>query len=85
MLDKKIRDFLISAFEHLQQQTSLMHSALTEVSAVRNALIEIGPKYEDILTRHRVALAKQVKPVIDAQVREYDLILQRLREPGNFV
>ena len=85
MLDKKLRDFLISAFEHLEQQSSAIHSALTEIAAVRNAPIELGPEYEAVLARHRAALTKEARPELDAQVREYISIIQQLRVPGNFV
>jgi hypothetical protein len=85
MLDKKLRSFLISAFEHLEQQSSAIHSALTEVAAVRNALIELGPEYEHVLARHRVVLTEEAKAEFDAEVREYSSIIQQLRAPGNFV
>jgi len=86
MLDKKIRDFLVPAFEHLQRQNSLIHDALTEVAALRDSLLEVGrPEYSDILDSHRARLRAAAKPAIDDQFQKFEEIIRQLRAPGNFV
>jgi hypothetical protein len=79
--DHELREALISAFEHLRQQNSVLHDLINEIASVRDALIEIGPKYEEILTRHRVRRARETKPFAADDFQKFDVIIQRLREP----
>ena len=52
-MDEKQRFYLISAFEMLRAHDAKLNSVMTEIAAVRDALNEIGPKYNEILARHR--------------------------------
>jgi hypothetical protein len=64
--EKQLREVPVLVFQHLQGQRNTISSLLAEVAAVRDALIEIGPQYDDILTRHR---ARHVR-ASSAPVRE---------------
>ena len=77
--EKELRTFLISAFEHLSEQRFALSSVLAEVAAVRDALIEIGPKYSKILDRHRARHMKTAKPVLGEILRKYQAIIQQLK------
>ena len=63
--EKQVREALIGAFQQLQKQNSLLLDLTIEVASIRNALIEIGPQYGDVLTRHRAKMARETKPVAD--------------------
>ena len=77
--EKELRNLLISAFEHLSEQRFALSSVLAEVAAVRDALIEIGPKYSKILDRHRARHMKTAKPVLGEILRKYQAIIQQLK------
>ena len=77
--EKELRNLLISAFQHLSEQRFALSSVLAEVAAVRDALIEIGPKYSKILDRHRARHMKTAKPVLGEILRKYQAIIQQLK------
>lgn len=77
--EKQLRTFLISAFEHLREQHSTLYSVMAEVASVRDALIEIGPKYQEILDRHRARHVREAKPKVAEDFRGFDAILQLLK------
>jgi len=77
--EKQLRSFLISAFEHLKEQRMALSSALAEIAAVRDALIEIGPKYDDILTRHRANHVRESRPILGEALQQYETIIEQLR------
>ena len=77
--EKELRTFLISAFEHLGEQRFALSSVLAEVAAVRDALIEIGPKYSKILDRHRARHMKKARPLLGEVLQRYQAIIQQLK------
>ena len=46
---------------------------------MRDVLIEIGPKYGEILDRHRSGHVREAKPEIAADFRGFDAIIQQLK------
>ena len=77
--EKDLRTVLISAFEHLSEQRFALSSVLAEVAAVRDALIEIGPKYSKILDRHRARHMKKARPLVREVLQRYRAIIQQLK------
>jgi hypothetical protein len=80
MKDRELRDALIEAFQQLKSHRNAIGSLLAEVCAVRDSLIEIGPKYADILKRHREDHIQSSKPLVAADLRLLDEIIQKLKE-----
>jgi chromosome segregation ATPase len=76
---KQLREALISAFEHLQQHNSELQGLTREIASIRESLIQIEPRYDDISTRHRARRARETKPSEDASFQEFDAIIQQLR------
>ena len=83
MKDRELRDALIEAFQQLKSHRNTIGSLLAEVCAVRDALIEIGPKYADILKRHREGHIQSSKPPAAADLRRLDEIIQKLKDGLN--
>jgi hypothetical protein len=63
----------------LKGQRNAISSLLAEVCAVRDSLIEIGPKYADILKRHRESHIQASTPLVSADLRRIDEIIQKLK------
>jgi hypothetical protein len=78
--EKQLRNVLIEVFQHLQGQRSAISSLLAEVAAVRDSLIEIGPQYDDILSRHRARHVKASSSLAHEDLAKYDRIIQQLRD-----
>jgi hypothetical protein len=76
---KQLREALISAFELLQKQNSELIDLTNEIASVRESLIQIEPRYDDILTHHRARRARETKPFADADFQQFDAIIQKLR------
>jgi len=79
--ENQLREALISAFEHLKQQNSALHNLTNEIAAIRDALIEIGPKYKEILVRHRGRGMRETKPLASSDSQIFDAIIQQLKQP----
>ena len=62
--EKQLREVLILAFQHLEGQRNAMSSLLAEVASIRDSLIEVGPKYADLVSRHRERNVKASKPIL---------------------
>jgi hypothetical protein len=77
--EKQLREALIYAFQHLREQSSALYSVTAEVASVRDALIEIGPKYDEILSRHRARHVKESKPLVFSDFQKFDAIIQQLK------
>jgi hypothetical protein len=73
------KQFLIAAFEMLTEQRRALSYVLSEVAAVRDALIEIGPAYSDLLDRHRARHRREQDPVLGEDLLKYQRIIQRLK------
>lgn len=80
--EKQLRSFLISAFEHLKAQRLGLSSVIAEIASVRDALIEIGPKYADVLERHKAHHTKEFAPTLAEALQEYDEIIRQLKADG---
>jgi hypothetical protein len=80
MKDRELRDALIEAFQQLKSHRNALGSLLAEVCAVRDSLIEIGPKYADILKRHRESHIQSSKPLVFADLHRLDEIIQKLKD-----
>jgi hypothetical protein len=80
--EKQLREDLISAFELLQKQNSVLHDLLNEVASIRDALIEIGPGYKDILDRHRARGGSVTMSLQGRDSHEFDAIIRRLKIPS---
>lgn len=80
MKDRELRDALIEAFQQLKAQRNAIGSLLAEVCAVRDSLIEIGPKYADILKRHRESHIQSSKLLVSADLHRLDEIIQKLKD-----
>jgi hypothetical protein len=78
--EKQLRDDLISAFELLRTQNSVLHDLTNEVASIRDALIEIGPKYKAILDRHRANGGTATATLKDRDSKEFDAVIQRLKQ-----
>ena len=81
--EQQLRAFLISAFQYLRAQHSSLASVMAEVASVRDALIEIGPKYAEILERHRAHHVKDAKPLVDDEFRRFEEIIEQLKSSGS--
>lgn len=79
MDEKEMRELLIIILQDLNEQRSALYSALAEVAAVRDALIEIGPACADLVARHRTKHATETKPALNEIIREFDSMIERLR------
>jgi len=79
MTIEQLRDDLVSAFELLRTQNSALHDLLTEVASIRDALIEIGPKYKEVLDRHRASGGSVTATLKDRDWKEIETIIQRLK------
>lgn len=79
MTIEQLRDELVSAFELLQQQNSVLHDLMNEIAAIRDALIEAGPKYKEILDRHRASGGFETTPLQDRDSIKFDEVIQRLK------
>jgi hypothetical protein len=77
--EKQLRDALIYAFEHLKEQNSALHDLMTEMASIRDALIEIGPKYEEILNRHRTRNMADTKRVAPGDSLKFDETIRQLK------
>ena len=80
MTDSEQRDALILAFQHLREHRSVISSLLAEVASLRDSLVEIGPRYAEILSRHRKQNVAGAKPLLSSDLDNIDEIIQRLRE-----
>jgi hypothetical protein len=76
---KQLREALISAFELLQKQNSELIDLTNEVASVRESLIQIEPRYDEILTYHRARRARETKPFANADFHKFDELIQQLR------
>lgn len=74
------KNFLIAAFQHLQKQQDTISTLMTEIAALRDSLCEIGPKYDEVLSRHRAHHARLAKPLAAEALFEYEEIIQQLRD-----
>ena len=77
--EKRLRELLIFAFEALQKQQDTISTLMTEIAALRDSLCEIGPAYDEVLSRHRANHRNLAKPLADEAVRQYDAIIHELR------
>jgi len=77
--ERQLRFFLISSFEMLRAHDAKLNSVMVEVAAVRDALNEIGPKYNEVLARHRKKNEEEVQLSIDGQLERFDALLQQLK------
>ncbi len=77
--EKQLRQVLISVFQLLQEQRNTISSLLAEVCAVRDSLIEIGPQYDDVLSRHRARHVKASSSLAHEDLAKYERIIQQLR------
>ena len=80
MNDQELREVLIEAFQQVKEQRNAIASLLAEVGAIRDSLLEIGPKYRGILARHRKNHIRESKPLVVSDLRRLDEIIQRLRD-----
>jgi hypothetical protein len=78
--EKQLRSFLVSAFEQLRAHDAKLNSLMTEIAAIRDALNEIGPKYDEILSRHRKKYMGEIGPGAEDQLRRYDAIIEQLKD-----
>jgi hypothetical protein len=77
--ERQYREILISAFEHLERQNSALHDLMTEIASIRDALIEIGPKYADVLERHRSRRMRETKSIAASDSAKFAAIVEILR------
>ena len=80
--EKQLRELLVSAFERLQEQQSAIFSLTVEVAALRESLCQIGPSYDDLLSKFRAKHSREYAQAASDSVRQYDGIIQRLRSGG---
>ena len=78
--ERELREALILAFELLRKQNSFLHDLLTEITAIRDALIEIGPQYESILNRHRASGGSVTASLQDRDWNKFAEIIRRLKD-----
>jgi len=79
MTTEQLRDDLVSAFELLRTQNSALHDLTNEIAAIRDALIEAGPKYKAILDRHRAIGGIATATLKDRDSKEFDAVIRRLK------
>ena len=77
--EKQLGFFLISAFEQLKAHDAKLNSVMAEVASVRDALNEIGPRYDEVLSRHRKKYLEEMQPTIDAHLQQFDELILRLK------
>ena len=77
--EKQLRDVLVLAFQHLKQQNQTLHSMMAEIASVRDTLIEIGPKYTDVLSQHRARHAAAGKSSAFDDFQRFDATIQQLK------
>jgi hypothetical protein len=77
--EKQLREDLILAFELLQKQNSVLHDLMTEIASIRDALLEIGPKYKEILDRHRASGGSVTAALQDRDRKQIAVIIERLK------
>jgi len=70
---------LLSVFEQLKEQRAALSSLMAEVCAVRDSLCEIGPKYREILERHRAKHIQGNRELVFSVLQQYDEIIHRLK------
>jgi len=78
--EKQLREALMLAFQHLQSQYNTISSLMAEIAAVRDSLREIGPKYDEVLTRHRARHVKAAKSAVAEDFAKFERIIQQLRD-----
>ena len=78
--EMQLRKILVTVFEHLRRQQSEISSLTVEVAALRESLIEIGPGYDDVLTRQRSLHVKEARLPTFEMFREYETIIQKLKD-----
>jgi hypothetical protein len=79
LTEKQLKSSLIAAFQLLAEQRRALSYALSEVAAVRDALIEIGPAYSEILDRHRACHRKEQDPLLGEDLLRYQEIIRQLK------
>ena len=77
--EKQLRELLISAFERLRDQQSLIFSLTVEVAALRESLCKVGPDYDDLLSKFRAQHSRESAQAANDSFRQYEEIIQRLR------
>ena len=77
--ETSLRDTLVSVFEHLKKQYSLISAAQMEISALCETFREMdGELFSSTLKRHRASfLAAQSG---DPSCQEFDAIIQKLKD-----
>jgi hypothetical protein len=80
MKDRELRDALIEAFQQLKSQSNAIGSLRAEVCAVRDSLIEIGPKYADVLKRQRESHIQSSKLLVAGDLHRLDEIVRKLKD-----
>ena len=63
----------------LRAHDAKLNTIMVEVAAVRDALNEIGPKYNEVLARHRKRNEEEVQLAIDGQLERFDALIQQLK------
>jgi len=77
--ERQLRFFLISSLEMLRAHDAKLNSIMVEVAAVRDALNEIGPRYNEVLARHRKRNEEEVQLSIDGQLQRFDQLIDQLK------
>jgi hypothetical protein len=77
---KELREALATVFRHLRDHENTISSLLVEVASLRESLIELGPRYEEILSRHRARQARKAKQLAYEMLRAYDEKIQSLKD-----
>ena len=77
--EPKVREALISAFRHIREQHATLRSLIVEVSAIRESLIEIGPKYQPIVDKYRNQHQEESSWSASEDLRKLDAIIDQLR------
>lgn len=78
--ENKYREILISVFEQMERQNAVLHDLMTEIASIRDALIEIGPKYVDVLNRHRARRMSETKTIAASDSLKFAAIIEILRK-----